>query len=337
MNQRRYLPQAAGMRAWLCLAVTTAACAGPAPPVQPPPPPESAPAPTGSDFRIYRDDGTPQRMRDLLEAFRGVDVVLVGEEHDDAVGHRVELALVGAAHQAVAQPAGRALVVSLEMFERDVQPVLDEYLSGLITREHFLRSARPWPRYETDYAPIVEYARAQKLPVVAANAPRRYVNRVTRLGPDALEDLPAEARAHLAPLPYAAPSARYRAQWDSLMSAMPRRRGGAEGTGRHGEAARPEADPMRFALEAQTLWDATMAHSIARALEAHPGALVLHMAGSFHVERGTGIVEHLRRYRPDARVLTVVMQPSADIHRFDQAKYGGLADVVILTRAQRGE
>ncbi|MFQ5537297.1 MAG: ChaN family lipoprotein [Gemmatimonadota bacterium] len=273
-------------------------------------------------------------MRDLLEAFRTADVVLVGEEHDDAVGHRVELALVGAAHQAVAEPAGRTLVVSLEMFERDVQPVLDEYLAGLITREHFLKSARPWPRYETDYAPTVEYARARGLPVVASNAPRRYVNRVTRLGPDALRDLPPEARSHLAPLPYDPPSTRYRAQWDSLMTAMPRQGGAGEGAARHRRARRPEADPMRFALDAQALWDATMAHSIARALQAHLGALVVHIAGSFHVERGTGIVEHLRRYRPGTRVLTVVIQPSEDIDRFEKAKHSGLADFVILTREE---
>jgi uncharacterized iron-regulated protein len=71
---------------------------------------------------------------------------------------------------------------SLEMFERDVQIVLDEYVKDLITEKKFLDDSRPWNNYKTDYRPLVEYAKQNKLPVIAANAPRRYINMVSRGG-----------------------------------------------------------------------------------------------------------------------------------------------------------
>ena len=55
------------------------------------------------------------------------------------------------------------------------------------------------------------------LAVVAANAPRRYANRVTRLGREALLDLSSQAQAALPPLPYGLPSAQYREQFQMAM------------------------------------------------------------------------------------------------------------------------
>ncbi len=72
----------------------------------------------------------------------------------------------------------------MEMFERDVQIVLDEYLKNYISESHFISSSRAWGNYKTDYRPLVEFAKQNKIDVVAANAPRRYVNMVSRLGKD---------------------------------------------------------------------------------------------------------------------------------------------------------
>ena len=48
------------------------------------------------------------------------------------------------------------------------------------------QAARPWPNYKTDYAPLIAFCKAQKIPVLASNAPRRYVNIVSRKGQEAL-------------------------------------------------------------------------------------------------------------------------------------------------------
>jgi uncharacterized iron-regulated protein len=46
----------------------------------------------------------------------------------------------------------------------------------------------------------------------------------------------------------------------------------------------------------QTLWDASMAFSIAQHLRAHPQSLVVHVCGKFHVEGRLGLPEHLAGY-----------------------------------------
>jgi len=84
-------------------------------------------------------------------------------------------------------------------------------------------------------------------------------------------------------------------------------------------------------LDSQSLWDATMAWSIAQHLEAYPDAQVFHVVGSFHVQKGTGIPEHLARYAPDARTLIVTVEPVSDVTLFDPDDHENLGDFVILS------
>lgn len=285
---------------------------------------------SGVHYRVFTASGARASLDDMVDAMATVDVVLVGEEHDDRIGHRLQAELLRRAFTRYggAGPAelpdghpeipgtredSRPVVLSLEMFERDVQGVVEEYLRGVITEEHFRASARPWEHYEADYRPLVEFARAHRLPVVAANAPRRYVNLVSREGREGLRRLSPEALESLPPLPYPEPSEAYVAEWEALMGGMDAHR----------------MPPS--ALDAQALWDATMAYWISQALEEWPDALVLHMAGSFHVQSRTGIPEALARYEPRVRILVVVAQSVADVEAFDPEEHAGLGDFVILT------
>ncbi|MBT8404998.1 MAG: ChaN family lipoprotein [Gemmatimonadetes bacterium] len=279
---------------------------GPAAPAEPPPLSE------GSDFVVYRADGAPASFDEIIAAAASVDVVFVGEEHNDPITHRVQAQILQQAF--VTQTATRPVVLSLEMFERDVQYVVDEYRAGLITEDHFRRSSRPWDNYESDYRPMVEFAIAHDLEVVAANAPRRYVNRASRLGRDSLDTLGPEARRHLPPLPYPEASDDYQAEWDALMG---------------GAAGHMPGSP----IDGQTLWDASMGHAVATALDRQSGALVVHMAGGFHVENGTGTPEALEHYRPGTRALIVAARPAADPTTWDAERWAGLGDFVVLTRA----
>jgi hypothetical protein len=91
------------------------------------------------------------------------------------------------------------------------------------------------------------------------------------------------------------------------------------------------ADFMENGLQAQTLWDASMAYSITTFLATHPGALVVHMVGGFHVENFTGTPEKVQYYRPGTRSLVVSMQMAQDITAFDLDEHAGKGDFVILT------
>src|SRR3954470_19088179 len=125
-----------------------------------------------SDFEVM--------LADLARA----DAVFVGEQHDDPNTHRLELAIVEGLTQ-----RGVPVIVSLEMFERDVQPMLDRYTRGGTTEQQFLAEACPWPAYATDYRPLVEFAKAHQLPVIAANVPRRIAADVGKSGLGAIEKL----------------------------------------------------------------------------------------------------------------------------------------------------
>src|SRR5262245_15454974 len=114
-------------------------------------------------FRVFDGKGGARTLDEVLRRMGEVDVIFLGESHDDPVAHHLQMRLLRSANeQRGRQPAGRPLALSLEMFERDVQPVLDEYLAGLITEQHFLAGSRPWNNYKQDYRPLVEYARERQ-------------------------------------------------------------------------------------------------------------------------------------------------------------------------------
>lgn len=82
-------------------------------------------------------------------------------------------------------------------------------------------------------------------------------------------------------------------------------------------------------LDAQSLWDATMADSIVKALEIHD--LVVHVSGYFHVQQGLGLCEHLRSLRPEVTIQTVVMLPEETPSAFNPESHSDLGDFVVLT------
>lgn len=281
-------------------------------------------------FRVYNAAGERVTLNDIVAALDSVDVLFIGEQHDDSLAHVLEAELLSRAYHHLRSPDGnRPIVVSLEMFERDVQYIVDEYLRGFITEDHFLSSSRPWANYRTDYRPLVEFARSHGLGVAAANAPRRYVNLVSREGSGALYALPEQARMYLPPLPYAGASPAYQKKWEQLVQQMmPAHAVQMDSARVHGTEV--HAGPSRM-LQAQSLWDAAMAHTIAGQLERNPSSLVFHVVGGFHVSEKSGIPEHLEHYRPGTRSLVVMIDPVEDFGAFNPEEAGKRGDFVILT------
>jgi uncharacterized iron-regulated protein len=284
----------------------------------------SADAAMSEPYRVYTAAGTPATLDDLVGAMREADVVFLGEQHDDSTTHALQLRLLQAA-----DALERPVALSLEMFERDVQPVLDEYLAGLIRERDFLAAARPWGNYLTDYRPLVEYAREQNLPVLAANAPQRYVSRVSRLGPDALADLGPEAQATLPP-DVAPASEALAAEFNALMRGMMGHGAGSasdsatsDSTTSEAGAVHGSAPDLSNLLAAQNLRDAAMGYTLASYLDTHPGHRIVHLNGTFHSEGGLGVPEHLARYRPGTRALVVTARPDDAFPDLDPEAFRG--------------
>src|SRR4026207_940274 len=151
-----------------------------------------------SHYKIY-DTRSKQivTIDKIVTDMADADVLFFGEEHNDSTGHYLENKIFRALH---AQYADK-VVLSMEMFETDGQLGLNEYLTGFINEDRFSRDVRLWSNYK-DYRPMIEYAKQNKIPVIAANPPRRYANLVTRRGMRSLDSLSKDAKKYLPPLPY---------------------------------------------------------------------------------------------------------------------------------------
>jgi uncharacterized iron-regulated protein len=191
----------------------------------------------------------------------------------------------------------------MEMWERDVQPSLDGYLQGKTDEAAFLKAARPWGNYTTDYRPLVEYAKANHIPVIASNAPQAIVSRVGKGGLAAVSsaDLPALVQT---------PHDDYWARFQATMADM----GGAHG-------AMDAATIQRF-YEAQVVRDETMAQSVVQALGGAGNPLVLHINGRFHSDFGSGIPQRVLWRRPLARVVVISVVPLPSTLSSDQTPLG---------------
>lgn len=263
-------------------------------------------------YRVFDGQGNPVDLNKIIDAIGQNEVVFLGEQHDDSVAHALQFEIFKAVYEKY--NTNRKVALSLEMVERDNQIVLDEYLSNLITEKKFLDDSRPWGNYKTDYRPLVELAKEKKLEVVAANAPRRYVNMVSRGGRQTLDGLSKEAKNWLPPLPYAEASEAYTKKFKALMGSSAEAMMGLDNI-----------------LSSQSLWDASMAYWVSQNLKKNKNALVVHLNGAFHTENRLGTVEHLLKYRPKTKVLVVTMRYEEDFKNFNKEKHTGLGDFVILT------
>ena len=250
------------------------------------------------------------------------DVVFFGEQHDDPATHRAELAVLAALGN-----VKRPVVLSLEMFERDVQPVLDDYLAGRIAESDFLARARPWERYTTDYRALVELARARGWPVIASNIPRRLAGAVSRKGLIALDSLTPVERAFVA-RDLACPMDAYFERFAQEMAGHST--GGGPPTATDSLEMRKMTD--RFYL-AQCAKDETMAESIVAAMRTTAdGAIVLHVDGAFHSDFALGTVARVARRRPSLRLKVISAIPVDSFALRNTGEYMARGDFVILTR-----
>lgn len=242
----------------------------------------------------------------MLADLAAADVIFVGEMHDDPNTHRLEAAILDGL-----QRRQRSPVVSLEMFERDAQANLDAYLAGQMSEEAMLKSSRPWPRYATDYRPLVERAKAAGWPVIAANVPRSIAQKVAKGGKDAIPQLTDAERAHTA-RDLQCPVDVYFDRFAESMASHPMPNQSAD---------EKQAMAERY-YWSQCVKDETMAEAIASAVERGDALSeskgktkgpVVHYNGSFHSDFGLGTAERTRRRLPGKRTAIISVLPVADL------------------------
>lgn len=253
--------------------------------------------------QILSPTAQPEMQRvwsDLAQA----KVVYLGETHDRPQDHTAQLQIIQRLHQTHPR-----LAIGMEMFQRPAQEFLDQYLSGEITEDQLrqqsqydLRWGFPWE----NYAPILRYAQANGLPVLALNVPTEITRQAASGG---LESLSAADRQWIPPeSEICTDNPDYRQFLRNLYSEFHQDHGVSDGFD-------------NFVL-AQVLWDETMAAGVSTFLQSHPDYQIVVLAGQGHIVWGYGIPDRVaRRLGAGLVQRSVLLNPSEELSGDDVAHY----------------
>lgn len=159
---------------------------------------------------------------------------------------------------------------------------------------------------------MVEYAKKNKIPVIAANPPRRYVNLVSRRGMNSLDSLSKDAKKILPPLPYDTLTGRYREKFFEVMKGSP----GGE-------------NPRVY--HSQSLWDAGMAYSIYKFLKKNKHKKIFHCVGGFHSEEKLGTAAQLQMRNKKLKILNIASFSDKSFSNPEWEKQSYRGDYIIIT------
>lgn len=251
-------------------------------------------------YKVYDIKGKEVSYESILKKARKADVILFGELHDNPIAHWLELELTRDLHK----KSKGEIILGAEMFERDNQLLINEYMSGAIEQKNFEKEARIWPNYKTDYKPLLEFAKANNTGFVATNIPRRYASMVFNKGLSSLESLSKNARAFLPPLPI------------EVDLNLPGYKALLEMAGDGG---------INFP-HAQAVKDASMGYFIAQNLI--KGGHFIHFNGSYHSDNFEGISWYILKEKPTTKIMTISVVTQEDISNL-KGENKGKADFVI--------
>jgi uncharacterized iron-regulated protein len=234
----------------------------------------------GSWYTLADGPAKPVPAQPLLADMARRDVVLLGEQHDNVDHHRWQLQTLAALH--VQRPQ---MVIGFEAFPRRVQPVLDQWVAGQLTARQFLERVeweKVWSFPSELYMPLFEFARLNRVPMIALNVERGLTAAVRKQGWDAV---PAERKEGVSRPAPASPA------YESYLFDVYNQHGSP-----HKNTVSRKDTAFRYFVESQTTWDRAMAEALASRVKAENPVrpLVIGIMGAGHVRHGHGVIHQLR-------------------------------------------
>lgn len=241
-------------------------------------------------YIIYDSKGKKTDYNQLLTEAKKADIILFGELHDNPICHWLQKELT----QDVFIDKKEKLTLGAEMFEADDQLALNEYLAGKLSEKTLKDEVKLWTNFGTDYKPLLDFAKTNKLKFIADNIPRRYANLVYSRGVAALDSIDAEAKKWIAPLPF---------KYDGTLKCY---KDIFENAGGHGGENLPKS---------QAIKDATMAYFILKNWS--KGQTFIHYNGAYHSNNHQGIEWYLKQQNPDLKILVISSTEQNDINQLE--------------------
>lgn len=237
----------------------------------------------GAWHSLERDGPRPATGAELLGSASRRDIVLLGEKHDEADHHAWQLQTLAALHALRPQ-----MVIGFESFPRRVQGALDQWVAGELTEAQFLERSdweRVWSLPSALYMPLFQFARINRVPMVALNVDRELTQQITQKGWDGVPAERREGVSRPAPASHA-----YRDVLYEIYKEHPQARA------KNGDVRKDDPDFLHF-VDSQTAWDRAMAEALARRVGGASGTarpLVVGIIGAGHVSNGHGVPHQLR-------------------------------------------
>ena len=216
--------------------------------------------------------------------------ILLGETHSNPDHHRWQLGVIAGLH--ALRPN---MVLGFEMFPRRIQPVLDQWVAGMLTEAEFLAKSewdRVWGFEASLYMPIFQFARLHRIPMVALNVDRALVQRVNQIGWAAVPGADREGVTD------PAPASREYLAWlyPTFQEHQPQESAHTPTEVSGGPTDAQLADPaFRRFVDGMLLWDRAMAQAIAERLGSPTSPLVVALIGSGHLRSGYGVPAQLKQ------------------------------------------
>jgi uncharacterized iron-regulated protein len=147
---------------------------------------------SAADVALRMRDRSSVGFEQMIDDIQGANFIFIGEIHDSARHHQLQLDIIRALHVREVP-----LAIALEMFNAESQQDLDDWVAGKMDEESFKRSFdRNWNLNWPLYRKIFVYARDNRIPLIGVNVPRAIVQKVARNG---FASLSPEERRKLPP------------------------------------------------------------------------------------------------------------------------------------------
>ncbi|NGZ90258.1 ChaN family lipoprotein [Psychroflexus maritimus] len=253
-------------------------------------------------YVIYKSNARKISYKRMLKKLPKAQVVLFGEYHNNPISHWLQLEIAKDLKK-----KDVPLSIGAEMFETDQQEFINLYVKDSISADEFEQKMRLWPNFTTDYQPLFEWAKQNKVQWTATNVPRAFASKVYKEGGfEALEGLSENEKSWVAPLPI--PYDKNLKTYKNMLELM------------GGEHANPDI------VKAQAIKDATMAYFIWNNLKDEH--LFLHLNGAYHSNFYEGIAWYLNQYAENIEIITLTTVEQKDIYTLDE-EYKEIADYII--------
>ena len=252
--------------------------------------------PEKAEMTVFKLDQA-KSLAEILEHEQHARVILVGETHTRYDHHLVQLEALRQLHETYPR-----LALGVEWFQQPFQQHLDDFIAGTISEQQMLHKTEYFTRWSYDYRlyrPIMQFAREHGIPVIALNASTELRKALSQ---HAISDLPEDMKAQL-PDSYDWSDKAYEKRLTEVFKMHPNYPGEFEDF-----------------LRGQLTWDESMAHRAATFIQQHPENRMLVLAGSGHLQFGSGIPNRIKR-RVDVDLVTILFAEGAAPVSPDMADY----------------